>query len=547
MILRTWFLTFSVAVFLIGSICPAYSQTDAAESITAHELKTHLSFIASDELKGRNAPSLELKIAARYLATRAESFGLKSLMPNGLYLQLIDLPIVSYDEKRTQLSLSSDGSDRVFGFPDMFGIGRRSDEGSYTGNVVFLGYGISDPENEWDDYGTIDLTGKIVILLDVELPPGHVLNTTENRQRIRSRTIAPRQRGAAGVLTVINETRERDMALKGYTFDNIERGIFPERESSETDTDSDSSGSATEPRPMGSPYFTGELRHEASAAILGVTQRELKELFAQIERGEQVQTNEIPDKSLTISFVPKVRQGYTQNVAAVVEGSDPALKDEYVLLGAHYDHVGTQRGQIWNGADDDGSGTVALLEIAQAMALNPPRRSVIFVWHTGEEKGLQGSRYFTTNPPIPLEKVSAHVNIDMVGRNDPEQVYVIGAGRISTELNSIVQNVNESYIGMNLDYTYDAPDDPNQFYFRSDHYMYAQYGIPSTFFFTDVHEDYHQPSDTYDKIDFEKLARVARLGYGVAYNAANKEEMLKLNADPNVTLRGVYYPQPRGR
>ena len=250
---------------------------------------------------------------------------------------MIDLPIVSYDEKRTQLSLSSDGSDRVFDFPDMFGIGRRSDEGSYT-------------ENEWDDYGTIDLTGKIVILLDVELPPDHVLNTTENRQRIRSRTIAPRQRGAAGVLTVINETRERDMALKGYTFDNIERGIFPERESSKTDTDLDSSGSATEPRPMGPPYFTGELRHEASAATLGVTQRGLKELFAQIEQGKQVQTNEIPDKSLTISFVPKVRQGYTQNVAAVVEGSDLALKDEYMFCLEHittmWEHSGGKYGTV---------------------------------------------------------------------------------------------------------------------------------------------------------------------------------------------------------
>jgi len=541
-------------VALIASLTfSAAAQEKGASTITASDLKMHLSFIASDDLRGRNTPSPELKIAARYLATRVAAYGLQPLLPDSSFFQKIDLPIISYDEKRTGLTLSNSMGDQIFGFPKMFGVGRRSGEGTYTGAVVFLGLGVSAPNSGWDDYDDVDLTGKIVVILDARLPAGHVLSSFENRQLIRSRFMEPRKWGAAGVLRVISEDREYDMDLKAYDFDTIERGIFPELQPvNEEETVTGQSGSdqnirRNPPGRMESPYFIGEIRHEAAAAVLGVTRDMLKKMFSTIKRGELVPAEDLSDRSLTVSVIPKTRKGHTQNVVAVLEGSDSALKNEYVIFGAHYDHEGSRSGQIWNGADDDGSGTVALLEIAQAFAQNPPRRSVIFVWHAGEEKGLRGSDYFTSYPPVPLEKVSAQINIDMVGRNDPDRVFIIGAGRISTELDSIVQRVNSSRILMELDYTFDAPDDPNQLYYRSDHYMYARYGIPIAFFFTDIHEDYHQPTDTYDKINYQKLERIAKFAYYVGYDVANKNEMLKLDADPGITIRGEFYPNPRKR
>ncbi len=531
----------------------AAAQEKGASTITASELKMHLSFIASDELRGRNTPSPELKIAARYLATRAAAYGLQPLMPDSTFFQKINLPIISYDEKRTALTLTNSTGDQVFRFPEMFGVGQRSDEGTYTGSVVFLGFGVSAPDSSWDDYDGVDLTGKIAVILDAQLPAGHALSSVENRQLIRSRFMEPRKWGAAGVLRVIREEREHDMDLNAYDFDNIERGIFPElhpdnEEVSVTgQSGPDQNMRRNPPGPMESPYFIGEIRHEAAAVVLGITRDKLKAMFSKINRGEPVPAEDLSDRSITVSVIPKIREGHTQNVVAALEGSDPALKNEYVIFGAHYDHDGSRSGQIWNGADDDGSGTVALLEIAQAFAQDPPRRSVLFVWHAGEEKGLRGSDYFTSYPPVPLENVSSQINIDMVGRNDPERVFVIGAGRISTELDSIVQHVNSSRISMELDYTFDAPNDPNQFYYRSDHYMYAQYGIPIAFFFTDVHEDYHRPTDTYDKINYRKLERIARLAYYLGYEIAEKNEMLKLDADPDVKKRGKFYPDPRKR
>jgi Zn-dependent M28 family amino/carboxypeptidase len=216
----------------------------------------------------------------------------------------------------------------------------------------------------------------------------------------------------------------------------------------------------------------------------------------------------------------------TQNVVAIVRGTEPGLAGEYVALGAHYDHLGmgapVAGDSIYNGADDDGSGTVALLEVAEALSRGPrPRRSVLLVLHGGEEEGLLGSFYFTLRPTVPRDSIVAQLNVDMLGRNAPDSLAVIGAGRISSELDSIVrrQAANE---GLALDFTYDAPDHPERLYYRSDHYNYAQYGIPVAFFFAGLHPDYHMPSDEIDKIEFAKVQRSARLLYRVAWELANR-------------------------
>jgi Zn-dependent M28 family amino/carboxypeptidase len=249
------------------------------------------------------------------------------------------------------------------------------------------------------------------------------------------------------------------------------------------------------------------------------------------------------------SYVP-VMTRLTRNVVGMVEGGDPALKDTYVLFGAHLDHVGYAetardvRGRvnnpidadrIWNGADDDGTGTTAELAIAKAFATGPrPRRSVVFVWHSGEEANLYGSRYNADFPIVPLEKVQCQLNIDMIGRNrdnEPGQadsVFVIGADRISTDLHNLIVDTNAKLPDpLTLDYEYNDPSDPNSFYTRSDHFSYASKGVPIAFFFTGEHADYHANSDSVEKILFHKQARIAQLVYRVGFAVADSGQALR--------------------
>jgi Zn-dependent M28 family amino/carboxypeptidase len=244
---------------------------------------------------------------------------------------------------------------------------------------------------------------------------------------------------------------------------------------------------------------------------------------------------------VNITVAVKPDHPTTQNVVAVWEGGDTVLKNEYVALGAHYDHIGIcapgTADPICNGADDDGSGTTALLSMAEAIshAKQRPKRSVLFVWHCGEEKGLWGSRYFTDYPTIPLDHIVTQLNIDMIGRSKkegdtnprnkdlsgPNQIYVIGSTMMSTELGNLSQRVNKSFLNLQYDLRYDDPADPNRFFFRSDHFNYARKGIPIIFFFDGVHEDYHRPGDEAQKIDYVKMEKVARTIYMTLWEVAN--------------------------
>ena len=226
----------------------------------------------------------------------------------------------------------------------------------------------------------------------------------------------------------------------------------------------------------------------------------------------------------------------TENVVAIVEGS--SKPEEYIVISSHLDHEGIKNGKIYNGADDDGSGTVALLEIAEAFQAaaaegNGPARSIIFLHVSGEEKGLLGSRYYTDNPLYPLANTVANLNIDMVGRTDPKResnhrnyVYLIGTDRLSTELHEISEAANAASVKMELDYTYNAADDPNRFYFRSDHYNFAKNNIPVIFYFNGTHADYHKPTDTVEKIEYDLLAQRAQLVFYTAWELANRENRI---------------------
>ena len=251
------------------------------------------------------------------------------------------------------------------------------------------------------------------------------------------------------------------------------------------------------------------------------------------------------EKRLRLSVKLSVTESSTQNVVGVLEGKDSKLRQEYVALGAHYDHVGASgasgcrpvgEDSICNGADDDGSGTTGLLAMAEAFSKGPrPKRSILFVWHTGEEKGLWGSDYFTRYPTVPLNQIVAQLNIDMIGRSKqagdtnpankmlsgPDEIYVIGSRMMSTELGELTEAVNRAYLNLDFNFHYDKPGDPERLFTRSDHYNYARKGIPIVFFFDGVHEDYHKPSDSPDKIDYEKMTKVTRTVFLLASELAN--------------------------
>ena len=246
----------------------------------------------------------------------------------------------------------------------------------------------------------------------------------------------------------------------------------------------------------------------------------------------------VPSEYMKRGFAPKLPD--SENIWAFIKGSEKP--DEIIVISAHYDHVGMKNGEIFNGADDDGSGTVALLEIAQAFKIaqqkgHGPKRSILFLHVTGEEHGLHGSRYYSDNPLYPLKNTVANINIDMIGRRDTlhpntnNYIYPIGADRLSSELHEINEAMNAKYTQMELDYKYNDRNDPERIYYRSDHYNFAKKGIPALFYFNGVHEDYHMPTDTPDKIEYDALAKRAQLAFAVAWELANREERIKVDRD----------------
>ena len=268
-------------------------------------------------------------------------------------------------------------------------------------------------------------------------------------------------------------------------------------------------------------------------------------LFNKTITGEAFESFDLPaDKKLSATVSTKSETVYTQNVVGILEGSDPELKKEYVAIGAHYDHVGmnpfaTGKDKIWNGADDDGSGTVAVMAIAKAFAESAvkPKRSILFIWHAGEEKGLWGSEYFTNNPTVPMSSVITELNIDMIGRyqnpgdeNHPQnkelprqdEIYLIGSRMMSTELGDLSDGVNKNFLNLKFNFRYDDPNDPEQFFYRSDHFNYARRGVPIIFYMDGSHADYHQVTDSVEKINFASMEKVVKTIYATGWELSNR-------------------------
>ena len=254
--------------------------------------------------------------------------------------------------------------------------------------------------------------------------------------------------------------------------------------------------------------------------------------------GRQVANPDDIDTRITKENIDWVR---TENVAAIIRGSEKP--NEYIIITAHLDHVGIEGDDIYNGADDDGSGSMALLEIAQAFKLavldgNRPKRSIVILHVSAEEKGLLGSRYYVENPLFPLENTITNLNVDMIGRTDPTResdndhyIYLIGTDRLSSMLHETSEKVNERTVNLELDYRFNAWDDPNRFYFRSDHFNFAKNNIPVIFYFSGTHEDYHMPTDTADKIRYDLLTQRTKLIFHTAWEIANMEETIKVDVE----------------
>jgi peptidase M28-like protein len=490
------------------------------EAITAAQLKEWLYVVASDEMEGRDTPSRGLDLTAKFIADRLSQFGVKPGGDDGTYFQKFALTSRRVEPELTIASVKGQsfklGEDFI----------AEPMQGQASGQIVYVGHGYMIKAKDVDAYQGVDVKGKI--MLAVEGYPRGVSYQDISGKKAGEDYDTPetyaRAHGARGVIYIpgqstlafwqnrhrfsLNPSRMRLERLKQsganipviYASENMVKAIL-EGEKLDYET----------------------IRKEASEGALG-------EAF-DLSAGKQASFN----------VNAKVDRATTQNVVGVIEGVDPLLKKEYVAVGAHYDHVGMSRNaegdKIFNGADDDGSGTVATLAIAEALAKGParPKRSVLFVWHAGEEKGLWGSEFFTDDPTVPIQQIVAQLNIDMIGRSKkegddnpanrdltgPNELYVIGSKMMSTDLGNLSEEVNNQYLKLAFNYKYDDPSDPERFFYRSDHYNYAKKGVPIIFYFSGVHEDYHGLADTADKIDYQKMEKVARTVFAMMWRLAN--------------------------
>lgn len=490
------------------------------DSITPVELRMHLAFLASDELGGRYTLSPNFAIAARYLAAHLEAYGFHGAA-NGSFLQTFEVASSKADPARTSLELTLDGKtvSLKFGEDFLMSAAFGSGTGEAAGQIVYVGAGISAPEQKHDDYAGRDVKGKIVLVVSAAPVGIDAASLKEAEQGVG----AARAHGAAGMLVVPPERFSQFLRDKNA----VQRAASRETVA----LNKDSGGML--------PALT--LTPDAAERLLATGGLDLKTAYENARKKDPPQNKPL-EASARMSVALQQTRITTQNVAGVLEGTDPELKSEYVVFSAHYDHLKSgANGEIFHGADDDGSGTSAVLAIAHAMSLQRPKRSVLVVFHAGEELGLLGSQYNTDVAPlVPLNKMVVDLNIDMIGRskpagdNQPEDahltdantVYLVGADRISHELNELSEETNNQFQRLKLDYYYNDPNNPERIYYRSDHWNYAKHGVPIIFYFDGTHVDYHKPTDTIDKIDFAKMTQITRLVFETGWRIANLDHRL---------------------
>jgi hypothetical protein len=510
------------------------AQPSSLLVITPEMLRPHLRFLSSDELEGRETTKRGQKVAARYLASQFERMGLQPAGDSGTYFQRFFL-YQSRIGEGSEIALSGAKDTAVVrGYGKDFYFMIAGNE-TVSGPLCFTGYGIDDTAGfHYSDLAGMDLAGKVALCF-ADVPgsssrKGPFVSPKNKWQNLGSATpslsklTALRAAGAKAVIIVNDFGSEgiEEQAMKRS------RSFF---------------GSALTMTPLrskGSAVPVAIVSSAAADRLLASSGTTVATLRRRIDSTMRPCSFDVDTRVCRVFTDNRVDSFSTENVVARLEGADPVLRSEAVVFSGHYDHLGlSAAGEVYNGADDDGSGTTAVVALAEKFSTLAvkPRRSLLFLCVTGEEKGLLGSSYYVQHPSVPLANTMCDLNIDMIGRidtayerrNAKDYTFVIGSTRLSSELDKVLKERNDRTMKLTLDYRYEGEKDPEQFYYRSDHYNFAKNDVPVIFFFTGTHVDYHKTTDDFEKIDFGNMSKVASLIYHIGSELANRPRRLVID------------------
>jgi Peptidase family M28 len=484
-------------------------------SINTANLKINLSVLASDSLEGRETSYPGQKKAARYIASIFKKLNLKPVGDDGTYFQHFDVE-VSRVHPDTKIVLKTGDIKKSYLWGTDF-ISEGARDTTLTGSAAFVGF----TDTYLDSTAQAKLAGRIVFAF---IGKKYYANDTTKAATLRRLYSIRHDDGALAALMIPDEDGPATFQLAQQMMRDFgsDKGIMRMKTN------------IPHMQPSGIHFLVSR---NLAEEVLRSSGKSLKQLRDEALQYQEFKPIFIDDASITIDSKVIQETKQTENVLGLLPGSDPVFKAQVVAFTAHYDHLGkTQDGVIYPGADDDGSGTTVVLELAEAFVRNTvkPKRSLLFMTVTGEEKGLFGSQYYVNNPIIPLNQTIADLNMDMIGRidtihgahKDTNYIYVIGSDKISLELDSLLQAANKESEQITLDYTYNTENDPERYYYRSDHYNFAKNGIPIVFFFDGNHPDYHKPTDTVDKILFERMRKMCRLIYNLGWKLGNFNRLL---------------------
>lgn len=484
--------------------------TEGLSSITPEEMKAHVYYLASDMMKGRNTPSVELDSCAAYIAREFGAYGLRSIGADKSYYQTFNVQRARLSDPNT-LSLKTARGDTSYRIKNDFVPLHLTANRKVTAPIVFAGYGITAPEYNYDDYHDIDAKGKIVLIFTnepQEKDSTSVFDGAKNtdHSKLLIKVENAMDHGAIGLLlfsTPFHPFRRPPNPWPSL-MRNAPEDAIP----------------LTLEEPIEKRIVCLRIGKELADDLLKSTGYTYEGIHQKIDQTLAPQSFDIPGITITMETALDAKRFPTQNVVGFWEGSDPILKNEIIIIGAHYDHVGAPNDSIYNGADDNASGTAGVMEIAEAFAQckTRPKRSILFMTFAGEEKGLFGSRYYADDPIFPIENVVTMLNLDMISRNDTNEVAIIGS-KTSTDLKEINERCNE-LIGMKLAY------DQDRYFLQSDHYSFYRKDIPVLCYNTKDSPDLHRTTDDPEKIIPEKMARIGQLVFSTAWAVANRAERL---------------------
>jgi hypothetical protein len=538
------YVPFALALALILISIQAFAQKSGFKSITTGELETHLAYLASDKMEGRATGEQGLDMAARYLAEQAARIGLKPIDSNQDYYQEYTLVKKVQDQSTSSISITRNNGSVSEVRKPLYCLNAESDTIDLSGELVFAGYGIYSAKDDYNSFENIDLKDKIVLVMS-RGPMDHDngISLLENRDwddlstwRYKLNGLAMRMPKA---ILMVMDPRSGYESIDQYASSMIR---YLTRSSSVKEL-----GGRRRSMMPGVAAKILFIHREAADEMLKASGKTLNELQDNIDSSVKPNSFVIPDTRVNVYTRYIKEEKAIPNVAGLIEGSDPELKKEAVVFTAHFDHLGeNQRGEIYNGADDNASGTVALIEIGEAFVKQQKdlKRSVLILWFSGEEIGLFGSKFYTDNPLIPLDQTIANINLDMIGAVKTardtgiiygEKISVLGmdsigviGGHQSTELLDI-HNRSTKKMDMASDFSMNSPDHPYRYYYRSDHYNFARNDVPVLFYSTGIHVDYHKPTDNYDRIHFPKLEKVTELAFLVGYKLATQKARIKVD------------------